>query len=349
MESSREGPREFSGVQEYIERTITGYSDPYFKKHFRMSRQSFEHLAHMMAIYLNSNDSGVPVQTKLLLTLWTLANVESFRGIGDRFGMYMGNVHYIFLCTTRAFRLNSIKLIKWPTRAEYRSITLQFSFPYAIGSVDSTFIRIRKPLKKYNVYTNRKKFCAVTLQAVSKPNLEFIDVSTGYPSSMHDASVFAHSQLGRNLSILLEGTPFVLLGDSAYGLTTTLMKPYPDNGRLDETEKNFNRVLSQNRYAVERSFSLLKRKWRRLRYLDMLLLNRIPDVILTACCLHNYIIQRGDVQPEDQYREDDEENDDEEEERDSDNSTTAGKQIRNRIKYLLMSFYYISESNCNTI
>ncbi|KZS03755.1 Uncharacterized protein APZ42_033446 [Daphnia magna] len=199
-----------------------------------MSRQSFEYLARMMAIYLNSNDSGVPVQTKLLLTLWTLANVESFRGIGDRFGMYMGNVHYIFLCTTRAFRLNSIKFIKWPTRAEYRSITLQFSFPYAIGSVDSTFIRIRKPLKKYNVYTNRKKFCAVTLQAVSKPNLEFIDVSTGYPSSMHDASVFAHSQLGRNLSILLEGTPFVLLGDSAYGLTTTLMKPYPDNGRLDE-------------------------------------------------------------------------------------------------------------------
>lgn len=103
-----------------------------------------------------------------------------------------------------------------------------------LGSVDSTFIRIRQPLKQCNVYRNRKKFCAVTLQAVSKPNLEFIDVSTGYPSSMHDASVFAHSQLGRNLSILLEGTPFVLLGDSAYGLTTTLMKPYPDNGRLDE-------------------------------------------------------------------------------------------------------------------
>ncbi|KAK4037995.1 hypothetical protein OUZ56_030016 [Daphnia magna] len=52
-----------------------------------MSRQSFENLACMMATYLNSNDSGVPVQTKLLLTLWTLANVDSFRGIGDRLEM----------------------------------------------------------------------------------------------------------------------------------------------------------------------------------------------------------------------------------------------------------------------
>ncbi|KZR97912.1 Uncharacterized protein APZ42_006954, partial [Daphnia magna] len=64
---------------------------------------------------------------------------------------------------------------------------------------------------------------------------------------MHEAPVFVHIQLGRKMSILLEGTPFVLLGDSAYGLTATLMKPYPDNGRLDETEKNFNRVSSQNR------------------------------------------------------------------------------------------------------
>ncbi|XP_045033881.1 uncharacterized protein LOC116922685, partial [Daphnia magna] len=197
-------------------------------KHFRMSRQSFENLACMMATYLNSNDSGVPVQTKLLLTLWTLANVDSFRGIGDR---------------------------------------LEINF----GSIDRTFLRIRQTLKQCNVYTHRKKFCVVTLQAVY----------------------------------------------SAYGLTATLMKPYPDNGRLDETEKNFNRVSSQNRSAVERSFSLLKNKWRRLRYLDMLLLNRISDVILSACCLHNYIIQRGDVQPEDQYREDDEENDYEEEEMDN--------------------------------
>lgn len=39
---NREGPREFSGIEDYVEYVITGYTDPYFKNHFRMSRQCFE-------------------------------------------------------------------------------------------------------------------------------------------------------------------------------------------------------------------------------------------------------------------------------------------------------------------
>lgn len=73
--------------------------------------------------------------------------------------------------------------------------------------------------------------------------------------------------------------------------------------------------------------------------MNMLLLNRISDVILAACCLHNYSIQCGDVQTEDQNREDDEENeenDDEEEEMDNDNDRTASKKKRTRIKYWLL-------------
>lgn len=78
----------------------------------------------------------------------------------------------------------------------------------------------------------------MTLQAACKSNREFVDASTGYPSSMHDASVFAQSNLGRNIARLLAGTPYHLIADSAYGLTTRLMKPYQDNGRLDEVRMN---------------------------------------------------------------------------------------------------------------
>ena len=39
---NREGPREFSGMEGYVENVIPRYSDLYFKKHFRMSRGSFE-------------------------------------------------------------------------------------------------------------------------------------------------------------------------------------------------------------------------------------------------------------------------------------------------------------------
>lgn len=37
--------------------------------------------------------SKVAIEVKLLITLWTLGNKESFRGIGDRFGMLPGVVY----------------------------------------------------------------------------------------------------------------------------------------------------------------------------------------------------------------------------------------------------------------
>lgn len=179
---------------------------------------------------------------------------------------FAGNAHFIFLSVARAFRLNSGKFIKWPARHEYPNVTQQFTFPFAIGmkyqvyflffhytytyyfdtfvgSIDGTYIRIRQPLHQCRAYTNRKKFCAITLQAVCKPNLEFIDVSTGYPSSMHDSSVYAHSRLSQNLTRLLAGTRYVLLADSAYGLTVRIMKPYRNNGRLSNVS-NFVIIFS---------------------------------------------------------------------------------------------------------
>ena len=39
---NREGHREFSRIEGYVEYTITGCSNPFSKNHFRISRQSFE-------------------------------------------------------------------------------------------------------------------------------------------------------------------------------------------------------------------------------------------------------------------------------------------------------------------
>lgn len=36
------GPRVFSGIPNFVEETVPGYSDVYFKKHFRMDRDAFQ-------------------------------------------------------------------------------------------------------------------------------------------------------------------------------------------------------------------------------------------------------------------------------------------------------------------
>jgi hypothetical protein len=58
---------------------------------------------------------------------------------------------------------------------------------------------------------------------------------------------------------------------------------------------------------------MLKGKWRRLRYLYMLLLKSIPDVIITAYCLLNMCIKLGNVD-EDVFHEEDEDDAGEEDE-----------------------------------
>lgn len=48
------------------------------------------------------------------------------------------------------------------------------------------------------------------------------------------------------------------------------------------------------RQVIERAFALLKGRFRRLKYLDMSLVELIPDVILACCVLHNVCLQGCD-------------------------------------------------------
>ena len=77
-----------------------------------------------------------------------------------------------------------------------------------------------------------------------------------------------------------------VLGDSAYPLELNLMVPYRDNGHLSENQKKFN-----SRCSIERAFALFKGKFRRLKYLDINDLSAVPNIILAACTLHNFILQ----------------------------------------------------------
>jgi len=54
-----------------------------------------------------------------------------------------------------------------------------------------------------------------------------------------------------------------LIGDSAYPLLRNLMTPIRDNGHLTRSQNVYNIKLSSIRSIIERSFGLLKSKFRR--------------------------------------------------------------------------------------
>ena len=126
----------------------------------------------------------------------------------------------------------------------------------------------------------------------------------GRPGSVHDARVLVNSQLyyrvqekkilntsSRNIS----GKTILsfLVGESAYPLSTWLMKPFPHNSTLTDSQRNFNYRLSHARIVSENAFGRLKARWRRLMKQNDMEVEHVPQVVAACCILHNICEMHG--------------------------------------------------------
>lgn len=176
-------------------------------------------------------------------------------------------------------------------------VSIILGIPGIIGAIDGCHIPIKCPPHNAVDYYNRNNYHSVILQAVCNDRKEFTDIFVGAPGRIHDARVFRN----RDLYALLTGdNPPLnenehLLGDSAYPLLPSLLKPYRDNGHLNNVQTRFNTRMSSVRSLIEQAFGLLKCKFRRLKYLDMARLDCVPSVITAACVLHNFILSQDGI------------------------------------------------------
>ena len=77
--------------------------------------------------------TGIPVTDKMLMTLWCLANRESFRVLSRRFGLNRGNIHYIVLKTCRQIANLASVFIKWPAINQYEALSAENTLANTIG------------------------------------------------------------------------------------------------------------------------------------------------------------------------------------------------------------------------
>jgi len=158
-------------------------------------------------------------------------------------------------------------------------------------------------------YYNCKGWYSIITQAVVDHNGLFTDLCIGWPGSIHGTRVFSNSTLyskinngellcGDVLRVRGGSIPVYLIGDSAYPLSSWLMKPFPHNSALlqqQQQQKNYNYWISRGRVVDEMAFGRLKARWRRLsKKIDMFVGN-VPNVILACCILHNICEVHGDV------------------------------------------------------
>lgn len=291
--------------------------DHLWKEHFRVNRNTFAYICGVVGPDMRKQNTifrqAISVEKRVAIALWRLATGNSYRTIGQTFGV--GRATAMKIKDSFCFSLvsNANDYIKFPiTEAETRKCIQGFehisTFPQVVGAVDGTHIPIKAPQENPHAYYNRKQFSSIVLQGVADSEKKFLHVSTGYAGSIHDARVLRMSSLYtavENNTILKaplkriggRAVKPLLVADPAYKLTTWSMKPYPQARGITVRQNNFNRSLSSARVVVEQAFGLLKGRWRCL--LDNLdeCVDKACYTIITCCILHNICLDVADDTP----------------------------------------------------
>lgn len=263
-------------VEDYVETVVPVYRLEDFKRFFRMSRHTFtivcQQIGTIYGNYVTERPSGrpsIPLEKTLLIFLWYVGGLEPVCRIADRF-----NVSEFSVVTIRN-RLCKIllrhfkpKYIVWPQDEDRRQVMQRFrekkGFPLVNGAIDCTHIEIQAPKEHPQTYVNRKGYHSIILQCVCREDLRFIHCFAGWPGSVHDSRVLKNSDLWDTGSELCGDGH--LIGDGGFPLTQWLLTPYRDNGHLNHNQRYYNFCLSSTRQVIERFFSLLKGRFRRLQH-----------------------------------------------------------------------------------
>jgi hypothetical protein len=292
-----------------------------FKRHFRITRSTFEWLCCEIIPLLKRETTGSGLvglawEQKIGASLWFLATGECFRSIGERFGMGESTFSYALRDFINVIIVKFLaEKITFPnTVLEINEVVNGFRrigrIPNVIGAIDGSHIPIKAPHLFPIDYFNRKGFYSIVLQAVVDHKKKFLDICVGWPGSTHDSRVLINSNLYNKFNSQNNLVPNCfsnkyILGDGGYPNLSWLIVPYKDIGRgLIQKQTYFNFKHSQTRIKVEQAFGLLKGRWRCLIH-NLEISLEIASHIITACCiLHNICEERHDFLPSGEQHDD---------------------------------------------
>lgn len=256
------------------------------------------------------NRNPITPHQKLCIALRYLATGESFRSLAFQYRVHSTTigriVNKVFVAIIKHFLE---KAIPTPTNAllqkNIENYFEKWNFPNCCGAIDGKHIRIKCPPGAGSSFFNYKDFHSIVLLAIVDANCKFVAIDVGSYGREGDAGIFLKSVMGRlinsgNFNIpppaALPGTdivlPNVILGDEAFALTTSMMKPFPRQQSLyDRSKTKYNYRHCRARRTTENAFGIMSSYFRIFFTPISTIPEKIDKIVLAACILHNMMRQ----------------------------------------------------------
>ncbi|KYO44505.1 hypothetical protein Y1Q_0023108 [Alligator mississippiensis] len=171
-----------------------------------------------------------------------LASPTSLCCIANQFGMAACMVGQVTHEVCQLLRdIASNKVISLVNPQQVMDGFNEKEFLNCLGALDSTHIPVLCPAGSGKLYTKRKGYASMILQAMVDHCGWFMNIFTGWADRTHDVRIFRNSPLadlgekghytpGMEERVLCGVTiPPIVLADAAYPLKPWLMKPYGGN------------------------------------------------------------------------------------------------------------------------
>ncbi|XP_020270930.1 uncharacterized protein LOC109846115 [Asparagus officinalis] len=349
---------------------------------FRMESRVFLLLCEeLQSKYGLTPSRNMTVVEKVGIFVYTIALGLSNRDVGERFQRSGETISRTItqvleaICGRNKGYMGLARDVIQPKDRNFQFIPPQIAndtryMPYfkdCIGCIDGTHVAACIPEADQLRYRGRKDIPTFNVMAVCDFDMCFTFLSVGWEGSAHDTRVFLHviNTPTMNFPHPLQGRYYLV--DKGYPDRLGYLVPYPkiryhqsqfQREAPTNAKETFNRAHSSLRSCIERSFGVLKKRWKILHQMPQYSVKTQIDIVMTAFALHNYIRinsvddplfkvleQQPNYVPEDETQ--DELEDPDENSNSSRGTTSEMREVRDNIALLLWSLIaaYILVSN----
>ena len=302
----------------------------WFKNFLRIEPDFFHDMVERLTPILAKKETNcrlpLAVGLKLAVTLRFLATGNTYTSLQYSFRVSKSAISRFVpeVCQAIIDTYKNETLVCPTTPEDWNKVASDFARKWNYyncgGALDGKHVAIQKPKHGGSLFYNYKKFHSIVLMALADANYKFLYVDVGAEGSAGDGGTWykctLHDAIERNRDGFPEDRPlpnddtpipFHIIGDDAFALKKTLMKPYSHQSQV-EHEKIFSYRLSRARRVVENAFGLLTSRLRVFGTTMQLQPSVVKIITMCGCVMHNLILNRYPHLPVEVDHEDEEHN-----------------------------------------